>query len=503
MELLNVFLTLFTAETLFWICVGTMLGIVVGAIPGLTATMAVSLLLSVTYGMDLSQALAVLISVYLGGIYGGSRSAILLNIPGTPSAAATCLDGYPLAQKGEGTLASVLVTMSSAIGGWIGVIVLLVAAPVIAKGALKIQVWEYFWLGIVGISISANLTTNKLYKGIIAGMIGLLITVIGIDTVHGGVRLIFGLDELKGGVSLVPALIGLFGFTEALDTIAGNKPTLVDANKKRTESLLSLSRRSLVMILREWVLTLRSSLIGIFIGALPGVGPDVASWVSYDDAKRTSKNKNEFGKGAWQGIMASETANNAATSGVFIPLMTLGIPGDAVTAVIMGGLILHGLHPGPTFYVEQAHYVNWIISILILTNLFLIINGLAITRFLTPLATIPSGVIMPIVTVCCVIGTYAVNYRLFDVYIMIFFGVLGFIMRRIDLPAPPMVLGVILGPMIEENLRRAIIIDSNLLLFFTRPISIGIIIFSIIIIFGPAIRNKFFAKKVPHQQSIN
>lgn len=490
-ELFSILLSLLTVKTLFWVGAGTLLGIVVGAVPGLTATMAVSLLLSITYGMSTADALAVLIAVYLGGIYGGSRSAILLNVPGTPSSAATCLDGFPLARKGEAAKASILVTLSSAIGGLIGVVILLLAAPLIARGALHIQVWEYFWLGIFGIAISANLTSSSLYKGLIAGMLGLLVTTIGIDPVYGGIRLIFGVDQLKGGISLVPALIGLFGFAEAIDTVTGNQATHIAKNGKES-SLFSLLKDGMKMIISSWKLTLKSSFIGTFIGALPGVGPDIASWVSYDAAKRSSKEKELFGKGSYEGLMASETANNAATSGVFIPLLTLGIPGCAVSAVIMGGMILHGLRPGPTFFIEQREFVNYIVGILILSNIFIVIMGISVTKILSQVVKISSGVVMPVVIVFCIIGTYAVNYRFFDVTIMLAFGILGFIMKRIEMPAPPIVLGIILGDMVENNFRRGMIIDPNFLTFLTRPISIIILFTMIIMLFGPYIKAKLF-----------
>jgi len=494
-QFLTIFLSIASFKTIFWVAVGVLLGIIVGAIPGLTATMAVALLLSITFGMDTADALAVLISVYLGGIYGGSRSAILLNVPGTPSSAATAIDGFPLAQRGEGALASIVATVNSAVGGWIGVVILFVAAPIIARVALKIAVWEYFWLAIFGIAISANLTGKSLVKGLIAGMLGLLITTVGLDPVYGDVRLTFGSRQLLGGVSLIPAMIGLFGLTEALDAITSGNATMAVADEIKEDSLFNLMKKSLGILKKHFDLTIISSLIGTFIGALPGVGPDIASWVSYDTAKRRSKNKEKFGNGSYEGLLASETGNNAATSGVFIPLLTLGIPGCAVSAVILGGMRLHGLRPGPTFFIEQKEFIAYIIGILILANFFIIIMGILTTKFLNLVVKVPSGIVMPIVIVFSTIGAYAISYRTFDIAIMFFFGVFGLCMRKLKIPAPPMVLGIILGNMAEINFRKALIVNTSFLPFFTRPISFSIVFIMIAILFGPWIMQKFQKSK--------
>ncbi len=487
-----ILLSIISFKSIIWVVLGVTLGIVVGAVPGLTATMAVALLLSVTYGMDTSAALAVLISVYLGGIYGGSRSAILLNVPGTPSSAATALDGFPLAQKGEATAASLVATIGSAVGGLIGVLILAVAAPVISKGALKIAAWEYFWMAIFGIAISANLSGKSVVKGLVAGMLGLLITTIGLDPVYGGLRLTFGSRQLVGGVSMLPAMIGLFGFTEAICAITSKETTQKICNINNKESLIRSFVYASKKIVKLPKLTLISSVIGTFIGAVPGVGPDIASWVAYDTAKRKSRNKEEFGRGSYEGLLASETANNAATSGVFIPLLTLGIPGCAVSAVILGGMRLHGLRPGPTFFIDQKQLIFYIIGILVLTNIFIIIIGTMCTKILSQVIKVQYGIIMPIVIVFSVIGSYAMSYRSFDIIIMFVFGLIGFCMRKANMPVAPMVLGLILGDIVETNFRKALIVNNSFMPFFTRPISLSIVIIMLILFVYPIIKQRFF-----------
>lgn len=486
-----------TPDVILWIALGMSLGILVGAIPGLTATMAVSLLLSITYGMDVTHALAVLIAVYLGGIYGGSRSAILLNVPGTPSSAATSLDGFPLAKKGQATVASLLATTGSMIGGLIGVVILAVAAPVVASFALKFAAWEYFWLGIFGIVIAANLSEGNLIKGLLGGMLGLLITTIGMDPIYGGVRLVFGNRNLVGGVSMLPAMIGLFGMAEVFCSLSENVTTDT-VLKKDTKEKSSLFRDLIKAFKLNFSMprnVLVSSVIGTFIGAVPGVGPDIASWVAYDTEKRSNKNKEEFGKGSFAGLLASETANNAATSGVFIPLLTLGIPGCAVSAVILGGMRLHGLRPGPTFFIDQGELIYYIIGILILSNLLILILGTIYTKPLSKVVSVPYGIIMPFVAVFAVIGSYAMSYRVFDIIIMFAFGIIGYVLRKADVPSSPLVLSLILGNIIESNFRRGLIVSETFAIFFTRPISLALVILMVVIVGYPVLKRMYLTKK--------
>ena len=485
--------SLFTPTALMYLFLGTFLGITVGALPGLTATMAVSILISLTYGLDAANAIVVLIAVYLGGIYGGSRSAILLNVPGTPSSAATALDGFPLTLRGEGGRAGIVVTTFSALGGLLGLVILAVATPLIARFALKFGFWEYFWLAMMGVLISASITTGDAqnYKGIIAGFAGMLVACVGIDPIHGFPRITFGYSQMMGGLSLVPAMIGLFGMAEAFDAIKNPKSHVVKEITKK-ESIISLLVESFRMLKRYPRTFLVSGLIGTFIGALPGVGPDIASWVAYGTAKKGSKHPEEFGKGSYEGIIASETANNAATSGVFIPLLTLGIPGCAVSAIILGGIQMHGFRPGPTFFFENPNFVYFIAGVLFLVNIMMWFQGSVLTRAIAKILKAPVEIVMPLVIVMCVFGSYTINLRKFDVVVMLVFGLVGMGMRKLKIPAAPMALGIILGSMADLNFRRGMIAGGfNIASFFTRPLSIVLILILVIALALPLLKRLF------------
>lgn len=485
-EILNL-ASLFEPKTLLYAVIGTFLGIVVGALPGLTATMAVSILVSLTFGLNTSEAIVILVSVFLGGIYGGSRSAILLNVPGTPSSAATALDGWPLSKKGEGGTAGIVVTTFSTLGGIVGLIILALLTPLIAKFALKFGYWEYFWLAMMGVLISATLTTGEVknYKGILSGIMGMLIACVGLDPIHGLPRLTFGINQLFGGINLVPAMIGLFGLTEAFYALMEpSSHDIIDSNIDT--SLFDSIRKSFSFLKENLSNFIRSSIIGTFIGALPGVGPDIASWVAYGTAKKQSKDPDLFGKGSYEGIIASETANNAATSGVFIPMLTLGIPGDAVSAIILGGIQMHGYKPGPTFFFENPGFIYFICGALLIVNIIMWLQGCALTKWLSKILTVPVGILMPIVMVFCVFGSYMINFRKFDVILMFCFGILGIIMRKCKIPPAPMALGIILGTLADTNFRQGMLAGKfSLFPFFTRPLSLLMFIIIVLSLMSP------------------
>lgn len=484
--------SLLNIDTLLLVILGTFLGIVVGTLPGLTATMAVSLLVSLTYGMSTPNALAVLLAVYLGGIYGGSRSAILLNVPGTPSSAATALDGWPLAKQGKGSYAGIIVTIFSSCGGMVGLLFLFFGAPLLAKFALIFSYWEYFWLAILGVAISASISAAKIYKGLISGMIGLFVTTIGMDPIAGFNRFTFGSVGMSGGITLVPAMIGLFGIAEAFIAISNPESHLVKDNKDTSfKHLILYTKDSLLLMKKKFRLFLSSSIIGTLVGALPGVGPDIASWVSYDSAKRSSKDKEKFGKGSYEGIIAAETANNAATSGVFIPMLTLGIPGDAVSAIVLGAIQLHGYNPGPTFFFANASFIYFFCAALLLANIVMSVEGIFLTTLIANVLKAKVGVIMPFVILFSVIGAYACSIRTFDIVVMIIFGFMGLIMRKLEIPAAPMALGIVLGSLAELNLRRGLITSHvSLTPFFTRPLSAFFFLVLMGFIFYPLIRKR-------------
>lgn len=484
-EITRLFTQPFMLFTMAW---ATFLGIVVGALPGLTATMTIALLSGLTYGVDPRVAIPILISVYCGAIYGGSQSAILVNIPGTPSAAATTLDGYPLARKGEAGPAIGLATTASFIGGVLGVLAVAVATPLLAQVALEFGSWEYFLLAVFGIVISGNLTAEDLpIKGWISGFIGLLLSMVGLEGIHAFPRFSYGNVQLAAGISLIPALIGLFGIAEVLAVLKDIKP-------RKVESQLTRIVPKIGEVLSHWKATFKAALVGIGIGLIPGVGEDVAAWVSYDVCKRTSPEKEKYGTGCYEGLVAAETANNACIGGAIIPMLALGIPGSGAAAVLLGGIWLHGIRPGPMIFFEFPAFPYELIGQLIVANVMMLILGLTITRFTVRVLEIKKEIFMPLVVVLCIIGAYAVNMRIFDVYLMLGFGLLGYALRIGKFPAAPMTLGIILGPMADENFRRALsIADGSLAPFFTRPISLGLVILIVLLMLS---QNKKLMAKI-------
>jgi len=471
-------------DPLIILCVaaGTFAGIYVGAIPGLNATMAVSLLVSFTFGWDINTALALMIGIYMGTVYGGSRSAILLNIPGAPAAVATVFDGYPLAQKGQAGIAMGVATVESVIGGFLGIIALAVGTPILSKFALQFAPRDYLLLGFMGLLLAGSLGTKTLVKGLVAAVLGLLFKMVGMDAMTASHRFTFGNPYLLAGVDTVVALIGLFGVSEALIQIRNLDVQVMKQKIDRIIPKLDLVRKNLP-------LACRASVIGIIVGALPGAGGTISSLLAYDHAKKSVKNPEvPFGEGAIEGVIAPEAANNAAVGGAFIPMLTLGIPGDAVTAVLIGALFMHGLRPGPSLMTETPHLFYLIVGCLALSCVFMLIFGLTGIRIFAKVVEIPKGILMPIIIILSVTGVYSTNNRMHDIFWMIGFGILGYFMKRYDYPTGPMVLGIILADLIEQNYRRAMVQSHTLVGFitslFTNPITIvllAITFFSILV----------------------
>lgn len=459
------FFRLLTPTTLFNSLWATAFGIIVGMLPGLQATMGVALITGLTFRFPAEQVVVILISVYVGAIYGGSRSAILLNIPGTAANAATCLDGNPLARKGQAGYAIGLATTASAVGTFIGLLALGIVSPLLGKIALSFKSWEFFTLAIFGIVICGNLTAPKdPLKGWVAGLFGLLLSQIGRDPIHAYPRFTFGTVALSGGLSLIPVLVGTYGVSEIIGVMKMPKAYTV-----RTKVDRVLPR--MADFVRYWKTIIRSGIIGVIVGAIPGVGEDTAAWISYDVAKRSSKNPDEFGRGSYDGLIAAETGNNACIGGAIIPVLTLAVPGSAPAAVLLAAMWLHGIRPGPLLPIEQPMFIGTVIAIFMLATIFMAILGLSWVRPLVKVLQVPRTILMPIVLVLCTVGAYAINGRLFDIYLTVLFGVIGFFMRSNDFPAAPLVLGFILGPMADDNLRRALVISGGSLApFFARPI---------------------------------
>jgi putative tricarboxylic transport membrane protein len=454
-----------TLESIFYVLASSLVGVVIGALPGLTATMGVALMTTLTIKLPSSQALLILICTYVGAIYGGSRSAILLNIPGTPASAASCLDGYALARQGHAGRAMGIATTGSVMGTLIGMFFLALFTPLLGDLALKFGAYEFFWLAVFGVIVSATLTGGDPLKGWIAGFAGLFIATIGQDGIHAYERFSFGTRDLAGGFSLVPALVGAFGFAEILVAMQEKRPP-VKINP--FDTVIPKIRD----VLQYWRTILRSGVIGTFIGIVPGVGEDVAAWSSYAAAKRASKEKAKFGKGSIEGLMAAETGDNACVPGAIIPVLALQVPGSAPAAVLMAAMLIHGVKPGPMIMVESPQFVYDVVAMMLLATIGILIYGLTLTKFLIMVLRVPTTVIVPIIFVLCVIGTYALAGRLFDVWTMLLFGVLGFVLRRFHFPVAPLVLGIVLGDLLEKSLRRGLVLsDGDLTPFFTRPIS--------------------------------
>jgi len=433
-----------------WIGVGTLVGLYVGAIPGLSVTMAVSLLISFTFSWDVLPALAIMVGIYTGGVYGGARSGILLNIPGAPAAVASGFDGYPLAKMGLAGEAMGLSTTQAVIGNFFGIVVLVLFAPLIAQLALVFQPRDYFLLAFMGLFLVGSLSEGSLLKALVSAFIGIVVGLIGMDTETGQGRMTFGSMALLWGIHFVIIMIGTFGISEALNQLQTKSVPV----KQKIERI----RPAWSVVADNLFLTVRASTIGVIIGALPGTGGDIAALMAYDHAKRTVKNPypKPFGQGAYQGLIAPEAAANAAIGGAFVPMMTLGIPGDSVTAVLIGALIIHGLRPGPMLMREQPTFFWFVVGSLVLANVFLYIVGMTGIRAFSKIVEVPKAIIIPIIIVLTFIGGYSIQNSVTDIYWMIGFGVLGDFMKRYSYPVAPLVLGVILVPIIDSNFRRGV-----------------------------------------------
>ncbi|RLQ90174.1 tripartite tricarboxylate transporter permease [Planomicrobium sp. Y74] len=462
-------------SNLFFIAVGMTLGIFIGSMPGLSATMAIAILLPLTYGMDPATGISMLAALYMGAMYGGSILAILINTPGTPAAAASGLDGYKMTEKGQAGKALGISLVSSVVGGLIGAIVLLTIAPLLGEVALKIGAVELFAIAVLGITIISSLSAGSVVKGLLSGTLGLLISLIGMDLITGTPRFTFGNIYLFDGISFVVALIGLFSVPQALRLIETDKEA-VEVSKIKDKILPSWKEFvSLRMTL------LRSSVIGVFTGLIPGTGGDTASWFSYNEAKRFSKEKEKFGTGHAEGLAAPESANNAVVGGALVPTITLGIPGSSTTAVLLGGLMIHGIMPGPTLMTEHAGVAYTLLWAVFFSCFFLFALGLLYTKVAVGVTKVPSKVLAPIIILLCVIGTFAVHNSMVDVMIMLGFGILGYLMDKLNIPVSPMVVGLILGAMLDTSLHTSLKISGgDWMVFLSSPVAVILLIVALI-----------------------
>ena len=449
---------------------GTLAGVVGGALPGVTITMTIIVVLPFTFGLDPLQGLAAMTGVYVGGSAGGMVTAILLGLPGTPSSIATVFDGHPMALRGEPGRAIWLGVWASFFGGLLGAVFLIGTTGPLAAFALRFGPWEFFALFVLALSMVAGLVEASLLKGLIAGALGLIVTVLGTDPVMGQERLTLGVPFVRGGIDFLPVLIGVFAFAQIMGEIE-RRGADVSKDLKYVASLSVSHGKVIWEILSRPFQLLWCSLIGLLIGVLPAIGGSAASMMAYDQAKKFSRRPEKFGTGIPEGIIASECSNNANVGGSLVTIMAFGIPGDAVTAVMLGALTIHGIQSGPLFISQHPKIAYGIFAAYLLAHPIMVLILAIGARWMLRVVTVPKAALFPIVLVLCVVGAYALNNTMGNVYVLLTFGVLGYLMVKFGFPLAPFILGVILGDQIEINLVRSIMTDSDPWLFVTRPIS--------------------------------
>ncbi|WP_245391776.1 tripartite tricarboxylate transporter permease [Salinicola aestuarinus] len=470
---------LFTLATLLSMAIGVVAGVIAAAIPGFTVTMAIVLTLPVTFTMPALQGVATMLAVYVGGCTGGLISAALLGIPGTPSAVATTFDAYPMARRGEPGRALGLGIWASFFGALISAVILIVAAPPLAMIAVKLGPWEYFSLILFAVTVVASLVGKSVLKGLMMSLLGLFIATIGQDPMMGVPRFTFGLDLLASGIPFLVVLIGIF----AVSQLAGEveNPDELRQNKALIQGRI---RFEPFKVMRE-VLSrpgnlIRSSLVGVVIGAVPGAGGSIANLIAYDQAKRASKTPEQFGTGIADGVVASESGNSATAGGGLIPMIALGIPGSAVDAVLMAALMVQGISVGPRLIMDNADLAYGIFLAMFLSAAMVLVFCLLSMRWFLRITEIPKSIIVPVVLICCAVGALAMNNRVTDLYLLVGIGLVGYLLAKLDYPLAPLVLGVILGPIAETNLRRALMTNEDWTLFLTRPISLALLILALL-----------------------
>lgn len=470
------------------LALGTLIGVIGGGLPGVTIAMTIIVVLPFTFGLDPLQGLAAMTGVYVGGSAGGLITACLLGIPGTPSAIATTFDGFPMARRGEPGRALWLGIWSSFFGGLLGGVFLIAATGPLAAIALEFGPWEFFALFVFALSMVAGLTGNSITRGLLSGALGLLITVLGSDPVMGAPRLTLGIGFLEGGVPFLPVLIGVFAFAQLMSDIEMMRGPARDGTAAALPRLVVSHVKVLGEILSRPFLLLWTSFIGVLIGVLPAIGGSAANMMAYDQAKKFSRHPERFGKGTPEGIIAAESANNANVGGSLVTIMAFGIPGDVVTAVMLGAMTIHGIQSGPLFISQQSKLAYGIFAAYIVAHFLMVIIIALSARFMLRMTTVPRSMLVPIVLVLCVVGAYALNNTMGNVYILLLFGVMGYLMVKASLPLAPLILGVILGDQIEINLVRSIMTDSDLWLFVTRPISGALLVLTVLMVAAPVAR---------------
>jgi putative tricarboxylic transport membrane protein len=486
-QLAQGFVDIFHLSNILAITIGVLTGISVGALPGLTATMAVAIMTPITFSLSPDIGINLLLGVFVGGIYGGSIPAILLRTPGTPSAIATLLDGYPMTQKGQAGQALYMALFASVCGGIISALVLMTVAPQLAKVALKFGPAEYFGLTIFGISIISSVAGKRMVKGLITGIFGILLSIVGMDWVTGVPRFTFGSTDMLGGFSLIPVLIGVFAASEVFHQTQHSIVKGATAFRAQIDKTYIRFRE-----MKQYLVTIiRSGLIGTFIGIVPGTGGPIAAFLAYSEAKRFSKHPEKFGKGAPEGVAAAESANNATTGGTLVPMLTLGIPGDAVTAVLVGAFMIQGLQPGPLLFVQHGRTVFALFAGLFVANIILFIIGVLGLRYFAKAANVPSRIQAPIILLLCFVGSYTVANSMVDVGMMLAMGVVGYFMRKYEFPGAPLVIGLILGPIVEKSLRQSLTTShGDWMIFLQSPICAIFLFLTCVSILWPIIKQR-------------
>lgn len=490
-------MTVLTPVNLMFLVVSTASGLIMGVLPGLSATMAIALLTGLTYNFPTQSALIALLGVYVGSISGGCQSAILLNIPGTPASAATAMDGFPIARRGEGGMAIFLATTASCLGTMLSVIFILTLTPILTSFALKFASWEFFLLSIFGILICGTITAQgNAVKGWISGILGLLVAQIGLDTVDTFPRFSYGNVNVMSGIQLIPVMIGLFGFPEIVKSF----------KKTGNEEALQLTKfrfgEGFAIIAKNFGAIIRSTILGTGVGIIPGVGEDVGGWLSYWATKTYSRDPDSYGKGNPRGIISAEAGNNSCIGGAIIPVLSLAVPGSAPAAVLLAAFFMHGYRPGPLLMSESPDFVYNVCVYLLCASVAMWLLALGMARFTVRVLTVNKKILMPIIYLLCVIGAYLINYNLFDVKVMFIFGLIGLILSYVGAPAAPFLLGVILGPMCDSNLRRALrLSDGSFAPMFQRPVCIAfLIVIAFMILSQTGLFSLLFKRKTKDSQ---
>ena len=470
---------LITIQTMALMVLGVAAGLIAGAIPGFTITMAVVLTLPFTFGMSPIQGLATMIGVFVGGLSGGLMAGILTGIPGTPSSVATTFDGFPMARNGRPGLALGIGVWASFFGGIISAILLITVAPQLARIGLEFGPWDFFALVMFALTITASLSGENLVKGLVAGALGLLVATVGSDEINGVERFSFGFEPLEQGFSFLPVLVGLFAFSQLLSDVQDRKKAREPLMPRGTAAVRIEHRRALGEVLSGWGNLIRSSLIGVFTGILPAAGGSISNILAYDQAKKASKNPLEFGKGSPEGIVAPESANNATAGGALITMMALGIPGDIVTAIMLGALLIHDVIPSPTFITDEPKLAYGIFMAFFLANFIMVAMQAICLRGFVLVTRLRMYVLAGVILAYCGIGIFALNNIVFDMWTLLIFGVVGLVMKVMGFPLAPMILGVVLGHIAELNLNRALSTSDDLMLFVNRPWGLLFFLFGI------------------------